>query len=260
MFILIRKRIIIKTVAIILFFLFLPSCLSDKEVKKNNKKHTVNLGGVFHKVKEGESLWAISRAYNVPLEDIIEINDINPEDTIYPGDEIFIPGVKRQINKPILSRNVNKRESSNYKYKRAENKNKKQRRNKRNDEKCQDLMIWPVNGVVITEFGLNGNLKSDGMDIVAPLGSDVRAVLDGKVIYSGMQPGYGNIVIIKHDKNLISIYAHNEKNFVKKGQKVNKGQKIATVGSSGNAQRYQLHFEIRRGVKAVNPNPCLIKD
>ena len=246
---------------IILFTIF--SCTSPNVNKKNviRQNNRPEIGGVFHTIKEGESLWALSRGYNVSLEDIIEINDINPKTILYPGDEIFIPGVKKRIDKPIIIKSNDKNDKNNYKYRRA-GKRVNPQKSKENyiAKEYKNKIIWPVNGVVITDYGLNGNFKSDGMDIAAPLGSEVLAVYDGKVIYSGNQPGYGNIIIIKHEKDMITIYAHNDKDLVKKGQIVKKGQKIATVGNSGNAVRYQLHFEVRKGVKAVNPNYYLIKD
>ncbi len=256
---------------VLLFILiFLSACESNnKTVKKDgrikNGTSSVQLGGVFHKIKEGESLWAISRAYNVSLEDIIEINDLNPDSILYPNDEIFIPNVKKVITKPIISqKTVNSESNNQLKYRKARYKNKNTAKtsdkNYPLNKKYINSMLWPVNGVVITEFGKNGKFKSDGMDIAAPLGEKVVAVMNGTVIYSGNQPGYGNIVILKHSDKIISIYAHNSKNLVKRGSKVKKGQIIAKIGNSGNAQRYQLHFELRKGVKAVNPSPYLKKD
>jgi len=258
----------IKYIFLFIMLILLSSCESNKKVVNHNHnqnyENNIKLGGVFHKIKEGESLWAISRAYNVSLEDIIEINDLNPSTILYPDDEIFIPNVKKSINKPIVSNshiNVDDNKSK-LKYRKAHYKNTRKSNNKNLilSKKYQNYMLWPVNGIVITEFGKNGKFKSDGMDIAAPLNTKVVAIMKGTVIYSGNQPGYGNIIILKHSDKIISIYAHNNKNIVKKNQKIKKGQKIATVGNSGNAQRYQLHFELRKGVKAINPNPYLKKD
>jgi len=239
---------------IILFTIF--SCTSPNVNKKNviRQNNRPEIGGVFHTIKEGESLWALSRGYNVSLEDIIEINDINPKTILYPGDEIFIPGVKRRIDKPIIIKSNDKNDKNNYKYRRA-GKRVNPQKSKENyiAKEYKNKIIWPVNGVVITDYGLNGNFKSDGMDIAAPLGSEVLAVYDGKVIYSGNQPGYGNIIIIKHEKDMITIYAHNNKNLVKKGQIVKKGQKIATTGITGAVLGDHLHFGIL--VQGIEVNP-----
>ena len=77
---------------------------------------------------------------------------------------------------------------------------------------------------------------------------------DGKVIYSGNEiPGYGNLVLIKHSSNWVTAYAHLNKVFIEKGEKVKKGEKIGLVGRTGNVSKPQLHFEIRKGKNAVNP-------
>lgn len=255
-------RMFNKFILVISLMFFVLSCGNNSKVVKNNTSSSVELGGVFHKIKEGESLWAISRAYNVSLEDIIEINDLNPNSILYPNDEIFIPNVKNVITKSIVSKEpINMENNNQLKYRKAKSKNKqKTNKNFSLNKKYLNSMPWPVNGLVITEFSKNGKFKSDGMDIAAPLNTDIISIMDGTVIYSGNQPGYGNIVIIKHFDKIISIYAHNSQNLVKKGQKVKKGQEIAKIGNSGNAQRYQLHFELRKGIKAINPNPYLKKD
>ncbi len=256
-------RMFNRFILVILLVFFVVSCGNNSKVVKNNNTSSVKLGGVFHKIKEGESLWGISKAYNVSLEDIIEINDLNPNSILYPNDEIFIPNAKNVITKSIVSKEpINMEKSNKLKYRKAKYKNKQKSSNKNLslNKKYLNTMPWPVDGLVITEFSKNGRFKSDGMDIAAPLNTNVIAIMGGTVIYSGNQPGYGNIVIIKHLDKIISIYAHNSQNLVKKGQKVKKGQEIAKVGNSGNAQRYQLHFELRKGVKAINPNPYLKKD
>jgi len=258
------QKLLKNTLFFFLLTFVLSSCVETKKVEKKDTK-LIQLGGVFHKVKDGESLWAISNAYKVPLEDIIEINDFNPNSILYPNDEIFIPNVKKSINKVIVSQTVSNVEINNkFKYRKAKSKKKvaikKKKENLILGQKYKNSLVWPVNGIIITEFGRNGKFKSDGLDIAAPLNTEIYSVMDGTVVYSGSQSGYGNIIIIKHENKIITIYAHNNKNLIKKGQKVKKGQIIGTIGNTGNAQRYQLHFELRKGVKAINPNPYLKKE
>jgi lipoprotein NlpD len=110
--------------------------------------------------------------------------------------------------------------------------------------------IWPANGKVVATFSESG---SKGIDIAGKAGDPVIAAGDGKVVYSGMGlRGYGNLVIIKHDANYLSAYAHNRNILVKEGQPVTQGQKIAEMGNT-EADRVKLHFEVRRQGKPVDP-------
>jgi lipoprotein NlpD len=110
---------------------------------------------------------------------------------------------------------------------------------------------WPVSGKVVSAFNEAANLK--GIGIVGKLGQQVLASAPGKVLYSGDGiRGYGKLVIIKHNKVFLSVYAHNNQLTVKEGQNVVKGQKIAEMGSSDSDQ-VKLHFEIRRFGKPVDP-------
>ena len=117
------------------------------------------------------------------------------------------------------------------------------------------LFVWPLNGKLISSFGAKGNgLRNDGINIMAPVGSVVRAAGSGVVAYAGNElRGFGNLLLIKHGKGWVTAYAHNRNLIVRRGEKVSQGQVIAYVGNSGNVSRPQLHFEIRKGNKAVDP-------
>jgi lipoprotein NlpD len=109
---------------------------------------------------------------------------------------------------------------------------------------------WPAKGKVIQGFG---EARSTGIAIAAAPGDPVSAAADGKVIFSGQGPrGYGNLIIVKHDADTLSVYAHGRTLLVKEGQTVRKGQKIAEAGDSG-ADKPKLLFEIRKGGKPVDP-------
>ena len=114
---------------------------------------------------------------------------------------------------------------------------------------------WPTAGKVITTFNDSTNAK--GIDIAGTSGQAVNASAAGKVIYSGSDlRGYGKLVIIKHNKTYLSVYAHNSQILVKEGQAVNKGQKIAEMGNT-DADQVKLHFEIRQQGKSVDPSKFL---
>ena len=113
---------------------------------------------------------------------------------------------------------------------------------------------WPAPGKVVEGFAEG---KSKGVDIAGKTGEAVLAAADGRVLYvgSGVR-GYGNLVIVKHNANIVSVYAHNRANFVKEQDAVKKGQKIAEMGSSDSDQ-VKLHFEIRNLGKPVDPQKYL---
>lgn len=114
--------------------------------------------------------------------------------------------------------------------------------------------IWPVNGKVINAFNEGSN---KGISIAGKLGQPVVAAAPGRVIFSGTGiRGLGKLVVIKHNEQFLSVYAHNNQLLVKEGQSVTRGQKIAEMGST-DADRVQLHFEIRRLGKPVDPASML---
>jgi murein DD-endopeptidase MepM/ murein hydrolase activator NlpD len=118
---------------------------------------------------------------------------------------------------------------------------------------------WPVRGRVLGAYGNSpGGGHNDGINIAAPLGTPVRAIDGGTVVYSGNEvKGYGNIVLIRHANGWISAYAHLEDVDVKQGDAISPGEVIAKVGNSGGVTEPQLHFELRRGKKPVNPTEFL---
>jgi lipoprotein NlpD len=109
---------------------------------------------------------------------------------------------------------------------------------------------WPVGGSVVQSFEQS---SGKGIVLAGKLGDPVLAAADGRVIFSGNGPrGYGNLVIVKHDNDLLSVYAHNRSLAVKEGEAVKRGQKIAELGQSGTSSP-RLHFEIRQQGKPVDP-------
>ena len=118
---------------------------------------------------------------------------------------------------------------------------------------------WPTKGKVISEYGIkNGGKRNDGINISAVQGSAVLSAENGIVAYAGNElKGLGNLIIIKHDKDYMTIYAHNDNILVKKGDTVRRGTQIATVGKTGRVSTPQLHFEVRKKTKSINPRDIL---
>ncbi len=114
-------------------------------------------------------------------------------------------------------------------------------------------LVWPVEGVLTSRFGSRNGKGHDGIDIGAAPGTTIKAAAAGDVIFADTHGSYGNLVLVRHANNLVTVYAHNARNLVNKGQRVKQGQAIATVGSTGHATGPHLHFEVRRGTVAENP-------
>jgi len=121
---------------------------------------------------------------------------------------------------------------------------------------------FPVKGNITSGYGKRGNLFStnifhDGVDISAKPGNPIRATADGMVIYSGRTRNSGYIIVLEHGCGFTTIYAHNKKNTVKIGQKVERGEIIAYVGSTGNSTGPHVHYEVWKDGKHVNPKKFL---
>jgi len=108
---------------------------------------------------------------------------------------------------------------------------------------------WPARGKVIVKY----SSASKGIDIASSYGDKVMAAADGRVVYSGNAlPGYGNLIIIKHNDDYLTAYAHNQSILVKEQQNVRAGEQIATMGATGTSS-VRLHFEIRYKAQSVDP-------
>ncbi len=126
--------------------------------------------------------------------------------------------------------------------------------------------IWPTRGWVTSSFGFRKSPftglreKHDGWDIGARLGSNVRVTADGIVVVAGREHGYGKLVEIDHGYGIVTRYGHNSKNIVKVGDRVQRGQKIALVGSTGRSTGPHLHYEVRLHGVPVNPKNYILED
>lgn len=231
----IRTEFIIAVLFSTLLF-FISGC-ADTLKPKTVFKTKGRIKGVYHTVKKGETLWRIAKTYNVNQKRLKKINHIADVKNIKTGTKLFIPGAKKVL-KVKLYRPSLKSVSLDRKIPHIK----------------KGLFIWPLKGKLTSHYGIRNKQKHDGIDIAAPKGSPILASAQGKVIFSGWGPtGYGKMVIIKHNKKWVTVYAHNSKNLVKKNQRVKKGQKVALVGSTGRTTGPHLHFEFRENRKPVNP-------
>ncbi len=208
-----------------------------------------------HRVARGDTVYSISRRYEVPMNELMRANDITPPYTIYVGQDLNIPGSSQRTQ---LAARDSPRSDGEPRPPSATAKKATPTQAAalpRPPPRGGRTFLWPVGGRVVSTFGRqSGGSHNDGINIAAPRGSRVVAAENGIVAYAGNElRGFGNLALIKHADGYMTAYGHNEQLLVVRGQEVRKGQVIARVGSSGNVSTPQLHFEIRKGRKAVDP-------
>jgi murein DD-endopeptidase MepM/ murein hydrolase activator NlpD len=113
--------------------------------------------------------------------------------------------------------------------------------------------IWPVDGPVVSGFGMRWGRMHEGIDIAAGIGTPIHAAAAGSVIYAGWLGGYGNLVVVDHGDGLATAYAHASAILVGVGLEVSQGETLSLVGSTGNSSGPHLHFEVRVNGNAVDP-------
>ncbi|MDD5730158.1 MAG: LysM peptidoglycan-binding domain-containing M23 family metallopeptidase [Candidatus Omnitrophica bacterium] len=181
--------------------------------------------GTYHRVEKKETLWRISRMYNIDIDELAKVNHISDATSIEVGQLIFIP----QAQKPAPVQTV-----------------------------CAlpgEEFIWPLRGKVIGQFGQNYNdMLNKGLNIQPYRSLDVVASRSGKVaFYDDNFLTFGKTVIIDHGDGFFTVYSRNSEVFVKAGDLVQKGNIIAKAGQAGKDKNTYLHFEIRKGSSAQNP-------
>lgn len=211
----------------------------------------------FHVVEKGETLYSISRMYKTDIFTISRVNKIMNVNAIYEGQSLRVDKhlVKNKSSKKDLKNENIKKQRKKTLNKSSGKKSNSKKTKPSNNKIIESKFIWPIKGKLISKYGKSSEgFFNDGINIDSKLNQNVMASSDGKVIYSGNEiPGYGNLVLIKHSSNWVTAYAHLNKVFIEKGEKVKKGEKIGLVGRTGNVSKPQLHFEIRKGKNAVNP-------
>jgi murein DD-endopeptidase MepM/ murein hydrolase activator NlpD len=188
-------------------------------------------------VKPGENLFRIGKAYDVSPEELAKANRLKDASQIYVGQRLVIPGANRQLPVGTIAPGEAAPVS----------------RIPAPAAVDGDLLLWPVSGTINSGYGPRGSSFHDGIDIAAPEGTPIQAIERGEVIYSDQLRGYGNMVILRHQGGIVSVYAHNQVNLVREGQLVDKGDVIAKVGSTGRVTGPHLHFEIRKNNTAQDP-------
>jgi murein DD-endopeptidase MepM/ murein hydrolase activator NlpD len=214
----------------------LNTCAPHK-VPLEKPSPTQGVKGVYHVVERHQTLYRICKTYRVDLKEVASLNRIADPSKIETGQRIFMPGVKKVLKVEIYIDDVaaEQAEAGKTAYKKLD-------------------FIWPVEGKISNPFEGAENRRHQGIDISSAMGTPIKASNAGKVIYSnnGIK-GYGNLIILRHSEEYVTVYAHNQVNLVEEGAWAEKGQIIGKVGQTGKATGPHLHFEIRKNNKALDP-------
>ena len=206
----------------------------------------------YHRVVAGDTLYSISRQRGVSLYALARGNKMPPPYKIRLGQRLALPA----SDTGALAQSENTPENKGAAVPTPRGKPKARHPvTTQPPARAGGRFAWPVQGRVISRFGVKANgLHNDGINIAVKKGTPVRAADNGVVVYAGNElRGFGNLVLLRHRGGWLTAYGHNQTLLVKVGDVVRRGQPIARSGSTGNITRPQLHFEIRRGRKAVNP-------
>ena len=205
----------------------------------------------YYTVKRGDTLYSIAKKHDMTVAQLARLNNLKSPYTLSVGqklkltewDEPASSNTKATSSKQTTTKTTATSKSSSF------NKNvsiPKSAQSKRFDK--------PASGKIIQGFSSTENAHNEGINIAGKLGDPIKAADSGQVVYAGNElKGYGNLMLIKHKDGWITAYAHNDKLLVKKGAQVARGQKIATMGKTGNVKTPQLHFEVRYKTKVVDP-------
>ncbi len=189
----------------------------------------------YVKIKKGETLWRISKRYNIPLARLKRINKIKNVSKINAGTKIY-----------LSYKTKSKKSYTKKKYK----KSKYTKKNK----KLYIKLKKPVNGKILNNFNQGGNLiQCNGIEYITKPNARVNAALKGTVKFTGTLRGYGKVVVIQYSNNISTIYAYLKKISVKQGQKIDRYQTIGITGKNNFTKKYVLHFELLKNGKPINP-------
>ena len=239
------------------------------------------LAGVVHVVRRGETIYRIARAYGIDPADLMETNGIADPRNVAVGTELFVPGATRVVEvgagptststststptptptptpspsptstvhpEPLDQARDRLRDAAP-----AAERSRGTTPTKTPSSTSRVHLAWPLKGVLYGRYGVRAGQRHDGIDIAAHEGAPVTAAAAGTVVYAGEQPGYGAVVILKHEGGLATVYAHNSRVLVREGTRVEAGAPIARVGQTGRTTGPHLHFEVREGTRPKNP-------
>lgn len=189
-------------------------------------------------VRKGDTGYAISRRFGIDLTELTRLNKLRRPYRLNVGQKLKLPpGATGQAapEKIVAS--------------------KSRPPEKAPPPRAGSGFSWPVRGTIVSRFGpKKGGLHNDGINIRVTRQQPIRSAENGVVAYAGNQlRGFGNLILVRHAGGWVTAYAHNDTILVAKNERVARGQIIARAGSTGNVTTPQLHFELRKGTRAVDP-------
>ncbi|MDH3219268.1 MAG: peptidoglycan DD-metalloendopeptidase family protein [Gammaproteobacteria bacterium] len=223
-------------VTVVVALMLLASCVVV------NPPTRVARGAGWYTVKQSDTLYSIAWRYGLDYHQLAQWNQIDISTPIHPGQRLRLV---RPANQAVVVAPEEREGGTESSSAGASNLSSEP------EVRDPNRWIWPTAGKPINTF-LASRLDRRGIDIAGKLGQPVRAVADGKVVYSGNGlAGYGNLIIIKHSEKYLSAYAYCRKRLVQEGAAVKAGNIVAEMGRWDNMAK--LHFEIRRNGKPVDP-------
>ncbi len=244
-----------------------PAPVSSLSSDPTSYSRKINLSGNSYRVKRGDTLYSIAFSANMDVRELAKLNNLSPPYTIFPDQKIdLVPDLKKnkkaqkyrtQIKKSTKNNQKNniqlKKELDKPKQREYVRKQVSRKVERSTSAKSVNLKwFWPAQGKVTRRFSIKEN-GYKGLEISNKLATPVKAAADGSVVYAGdALRGYGKLIIVKHNDDYLSAYAHNSRLLVKEKQEVKAGQKIAEMGNSDSPVT-ALRFEIRYRGQAVNP-------
>lgn len=217
----------------------------SSSLKIGQTLQVLNIKGAVHKVKSGETLSGIASSYGVGADVIAQANGITNQAAISIGQQLIIPGGKAPMVASSETSRGSSRPTTSTKSSSSSSSSK--------SSSSSGTFLWPVRGPITSGFGSRWGSIHTGIDIAVPTGTAVKAARAGTVIFAGTDGGYGLCVKIDNGNGIVTLYGHNSKLLVSKGDHVEAGDVISRSGSTGHSTGPHVHFEVRKNGKAVNP-------
>ena len=234
-------------------------------------------GARYHVVTQGETAYGIARRYGVALEVLVRANRLQAPELLYPGTGLWIPGpgwAGESLGPPPSPLEDKNPEPVAPPPGAGPPPDPMPRVLVPPVDGCDDVsssveppgavskagFSWPLNGVVVRAFGPAKGPTPRGVIIAAPHGTPVRAAAEGVVMFSGDQPGFGHLVVLRHAEQRKTLYGRNAETCVTVGQRVARGAVVGLVGASGFGVAPALYFEVRQGERSVPPRRYLPTD
>ncbi|MGE3724641.1 MAG: peptidoglycan DD-metalloendopeptidase family protein [Candidatus Sericytochromatia bacterium] len=215
--------------------------LKADRMKPGTRLTILPMDGIAHPVEKGETIAELAKRYKKPVDEIIEVNDLDNPHMIVENQKLIIPNAADLRRRPVVKPRV------------ASHKPTHKNGSTSAQAPSGNRLSWPSAGIVTSNYGWRWFRMHAGMDVAAPIGTPIRSAKEGRVVYSGWMGGYGYAVDVEHPNGVVTRYAHCSELHVRVGQAVQRGQVLAAMGSTGHSTGPHLHFEVHVNGEAVNP-------